>query len=182
MLSHYNKAKASKGLYEPVHGNLFEVTFIAPAGVGGAELLLEHVNSIGGLDAVNPAIDPVQQKYKMSDRSYAGMPAQTFMDATVNFSLNLNDANQMYIYKTLKDWYKKIYNPATGEMGLKKNYVGTIIIVQYNREGDIYRKITLLDAFPHGNPTGLDEANYETPDAQTIEVVFRSDNFDEELA
>lgn len=182
MLSHYQKGKASKGLYEPVHGNLFEVTFIAPAGVGGSSLLLEHVNSVGGLDGINPEIEAVGQKYKFSDRSYAGMPAQTFIDVNINFSLNLNEANQMYIYKTLKDWYKKIYNPATGEMGLKKNYVGTIIIVQYNREGDIYRKITLRDVFPTGNPTGLDEANYETPDAQTIEMTFRCDDPQEELA
>jgi len=181
-LPHYNKAKASKNLFEPVHGNLFEVTFIAPAGVGGSELLLEHVNTVGGLDAVNPAIEAVGQKYKFSDRSYAGMPGQTFLDVVLNFSLNLNDANQMYIYKTLKAWYTKIYNPATGEMGLKKDYVGTIIIVQYNRAGDIYRKLTLLDTFPGTSPTGLDANDYSSADPQVIDMTFRCDNWDEELS
>ena len=181
-LPHYNKAKASKNLFEPVHGNLFEVTFIAPAGVSGTELLLEHVNTVSGLDGINPAVEPVGQKYKFSDRSYAGMPGQTFIDVAINFSLNLNDANQMYIYKTLRDWYKKIYDPATGEMGLKKDYVGTLIIVQYNRAGDIYRKLTLLDVFPATQPTGLDGNDYSSADPLAIDMTFRCDNWEEELA
>lgn len=179
-LPHHDKGKASKNLFEPVHGNLFEVTFMPPSGVAGGDMLLEHVNTIGGLDALNPAIEPIGQKYKFSDRSYAGMPSQTFVDIAINFSLNLNDANQMYIYKTLRDWYKKMYDPSTGEMGLKKNYSGTIIIVQYNREGDIFRKVTLLDTFPATAPTGLDAFDYSTPEPLVVDMTFRSDHWDDE--
>lgn len=180
-LPHYDNSKASKNLYEPMHQNLFEVTFLVP-GLAGSELLIEHVNTVSGLDGLNPAIDPVEQKYKFADRSYAGMPAQTFVDIPINFSLNLNDANQAYIYKTLQNWYKRIYNPLTGEMGLKKDYVGDIIIVEYNRTGDIYRKVTLRDCFPTGQPTGLDTREYATPDPLTIEMTFRCDHWDEELS
>lgn len=182
MLPHYNQSKASKNKFEPMHQNLFEVTFLPPSGVSGGELLLEHVNTIGGLDGLNPAIDPIGQKYKFSDRSYAGMPAQTFVDIAINFSLNLNDANQAYTYKTLQAWYKKIYDPATGEMGLKKDYSGTIILVEYNRAGDIYRKVTLLDVFPGSNPTGLDARDYGSPDPMVIDITFRCDHWDEELS
>lgn len=181
-LPHYNQSKASKNKYEPMHQNLFEVTFLPPSGVSGGELLLEHVNTLGGIDLLNPAVDAIAQKYKFSDRSYAGMPAQTYVDIAINFSLNLNDSNQAYIYKTLQAWYKKIYNPATGEMGLKKDYTGTIIIVEYNRAGDIYRKITLLDVFPTGNPTGLDTRDYNSPEPLIIDITYRCDNWDEELA
>ena len=88
----------------------------------------------------------------------------------------------LYPFGTLRDWYKKMYDPATGEMGLKKDYVGTLIIVQYNRAGDIYRKLTLLDTFPATNPTGLDAGDYSSPDAQTIEMAFKCDHWEEELA
>lgn len=180
-LPHTKNSKASKNLYEPMHQNLFEVTFLAP-GIQGSELLIEHVNTISGLDGINPAVDAVGQKYKFADRSYAGMPAQTFLDVTINFSLNLNDANQAYVYKALQGWYKKIYDPLTGKMGLKKDYVGDIIIVEYNREGDIYRKITLLDCFPTGQPTGLDSRDYNSPDPLVLDMVWRCDHWDEELS
>jgi hypothetical protein len=67
-------------------------------------------------------------------------------------------------------------------MGLKKDYVGTIIIVEYNRKGDIYRKITLLDTFPGVNPTGLDAHDYSSADPQVLDITFRCDNWEEELA
>jgi hypothetical protein len=110
------------------------------------------------------------------------MPAATSMDVAVNFSLNLNDANQNYVYKTLRDWYKKIYDPATGAMGLKKDYTGDMIIVEYNRAGDIYRKLTLNDVFPTTPPTGLDGRDYNAADALAIDMTFRCDYWSEELA
>lgn len=179
-LPHFSQARASRENFEPVYPNLFEVTFLPPNNIDGA-LLLEHVNTVGGLDAINPVIDPVTQKYKFTDRSYAGMPAQTFVDITVNFSLNLNDSNQIYIYKTLYDWYRRIYDPETGEQGLKTDYVGTLIVVQFNRPGDIFRKVTLRDTFPTGNLVGLDALDYSTPEPMTIEVVWRSDHWTQEL-
>ena len=180
-LPHFNKAKASKNLYEPVHQNLFEVTFLPPNGVSGADLLLEHVNTVGGLDGVNPAVEAIGQKYKFSDRSYAGMPGQTFIDVAINFSLNLNEANQMYIYKTLRDWYKKIYDPATGAMGLKKDYVGTLIIVMYDRQGNIHRKLTFLDCFPTGNPATMDGLDYSAADPIAMDMTWKSNNWIEEI-
>ena len=90
------------------------------------------------------------------------MPGQTFVDLTLNFTLNLNDANENYMYNTFRNWYKLIYDPLTGEMGLKKDYVGSMIVVQFNRAGDIFRKITLKDVFPTAQPDFVDELNYET--------------------
>jgi hypothetical protein len=178
-LPHYNNSKAATKLYEPVQGNLYEVTIIPPNGIDGS-LLLEHVNTVGGLVAANPSIDPVEQKYKFATRSYAGMPAATSMDVAVNFSLNLNDANQNYVYKTLREWYKKIYDPATGAMGLKKDYVGTMIIVMYDRQGNIHRKLTLLDCFPMGNPGAMDAFDYTAADPIALDMTWRCDNWIEE--
>jgi len=178
-LPHYNNSVASSNKYEPVHQNLFEVTFLAPSGVTGTPILLEHVMNIAGLDGLNIAVDAVGQKYKWTDRSFAGMPSQTFVDITVTFSLNLNDSNQMYVYKTLRAWKDKAYDPLTGLMGVKKDYVGTLILVEFNRPGVIYRKVTLKDAFPTGQITGLDGRDYSSAEPLTIQVVFRSDVWDE---
>jgi len=178
-LPHYTQSRASSQRYEPIQPNLFEVTVFSPLG-DDTGLILEQVKTIGGLNNLNPAVDAIGQKYKFADRSFASMPGQTFMDLTVNFSLNLNEANENYIYNTFRNWYKLIYDPLTGEMGLKKDYVGSMIIVQYNRAGDIFRKITCKDVFPTGQPDFVDELSYETPDAVDLTMTYRCDHWVEE--
>jgi len=178
-LPHYTQSRASSQRYEPVQPNLFEVTVFSPLG-DDTGLILEQVKTIGGLNNLNPAVDAIGQKYKFADRSFASMPGQTFMDLTVNFSLNLNEANENYIYNTFRNWYKIIYDPLTGEMGLKKDYVGSMIIVQYNRAGDIFRKITCKDVFPTGQPDFVDELSYETPEAVDLTMTYRCDHWVEE--
>lgn len=182
-LPHYSEDQTSrKGKnFEPVQANLFEVTILPPDGVAGQELYLQQINSISGLEALHREVGPVEQKYKFSTRSYAGMPDGTAIDVTVNFSLNLNDSNQAYTYKSIRQWYRSQYNPETGEMGLKKNYVGTIVIVQFNRAGDIYRKVTLDDCFITSGVGFTGELSYESADPQSLEITWRSDVFAEEL-
>jgi hypothetical protein len=178
-LPHYTQSTASTQKFEPIYPNLFEVTVFTPLGDNTA-LILEHVKSISGLNNLNPTVDEVTQKYKFANRSFAGMPGDTSADITLNFTLNLNDANENYIYNTFRNWYKLIYDPLTGEMGLKKDYVGSMIIVQYNRAGDIFRKITLKDVFPKGQPDFLDELNYETSDPAELTMTYRCDHWVEE--
>ena len=67
-------------------------------------------------------------------------------------------------------------------MGLKKDYVGTIVVVQFNRAGDIYRTITLEDCFITSGLPFTTELNYETADAQALEVTWRCDTWKEVLA
>jgi len=183
-LPHYSEDQTSKKnrQFEPVQGNLFEVTILPPDGVQGTDLLLQHVNTISGLESLHREVAAVEQKYKFSTRSYAGMPDGTAIDVTVNFSLNLNDSNQAYVYKTLRQWYRSQYNPETGEMGLKKDYVGTIVVQQFNREGDVYRKVTLEDCFITSGIGFTGSLDYSSPEPATLEITWRSDVFSEELA
>jgi hypothetical protein len=182
-LPHYSQDQTSKkGMqYEPVQANLFEVTILPPAGVSDSTLLIQHVNSIAGLDLYK-AIEAKTQKFKFATRSYAGMPSETSVDVTINFSLNLNNSNQAYLYKSLRQWYNKQFDPQTGVMGLKKDYVGTLVIVQFNRAGDIYRTVTLEDCFITSALGFTTELNYESSDPATLEVIWRSDAFKEVLA
>lgn len=182
-LPHYNQDQTSKKgrNFEPIQPNLFEVTVLPPAGVADAPLLLQHVNSISGLELYKE-IAAVEQKYKWVTRSFAGMPDGTAVDVTINFSLNLNEANQAYLYKSMRQWYNLRYDPNTGTMGLKKDYVGTIVIVQFNRAGDIYRTVTLEDCQISGALGFTNELSYETKDAAALEVSWRCDAWKEVLA
>jgi hypothetical protein len=182
-LPHYSQDQTSrKGRnFEPVQGNLFEVTILPPSGVSDAPLMLQHINSISGLD-LHKEVSAVEQKYKFATRSFAGMPDGTAVDVAINFSLNLNEANQAYLYKSMRQWYNKQYDPQTGAMGLKRDYVGTIVIVQFNRAGDIYRTVTLEDCLITSGLGFTSELNYETPDAATLEVTWRCDVWKEDLA
>ena len=182
-LPHYSQDQTSKAgrHFEPVQGNLFEVTILPPSGVADAPLLLQHVNTVSGLELYK-APGEVAQKYKFSSRSYAGMPDDTTLTVGINFSLNLNEANQAYLYKTMRQWYNLAYDPQTGVMGLKKDYTGTIVIVQFNRAGDIYRTITLEDCWINSGLPFTNDLSYESPEAAALEVTWKCDTFKEVLA
>ena len=178
-LSHYRNSPAGIKNHEPVYQNLFVVTLIPPAGIEGTQLS-DQVISVSGIVS-DPGNDAITQEYKFAQRSYAsGRPQQTTMDISINFNLNVNDANQMYTYKTLKQWNDKIYDPATGTQGLKLDYVGQIIVEMHNRAGDVFKKITCLDAFP---TSGLPELGLDNSsgDALQLEMTWRSDYWSDEL-
>jgi hypothetical protein len=81
----------------------------------------------------------------------------------------------------MKQWRDLIYNPATGAFGLKKDYVGTIIVTQFNRAGDIFRTITLEDAFISSGLPFLTDGDYESADPQELAVTWRVDSWKEDI-
>lgn len=184
-LSHFKNSHAAVNKWEVVNPALFEVTLLPPNTDDGdtsltTQLLLEHVISIGGLDGLNPNVGTVTQKYKQADRVYAGVPESTHLELNMTFSLNLNDANENYIYTTLKKWYNKAFNPGNGAYGLKKDYCGSMVIVEYNRDGSIWRKTTCINVFPTGQPTGMGDRNYNNGnDANELSITFNADTWDD---
>ena len=185
-LSHYKNSHAAINKWEVVNPSLFEVTILPPEFPAGSDdstttLMLEHVRSIGGLDGLNPSVGTAVQKFKQAERHYAGGPESTHLELAVTFSLNLNDANENYIYTTLRKWCDMIYNPANGAMGLKKQYCGRMVIVEYNRDGSICRKITCSDCFPTGQMTGMGDRSYDDPNAANeLSMTFMVDLWDEQ--
>lgn len=173
-LSHYNNSQAAVKRHEPLYGNHFEVTLLPPAGVQGGSILMEHVLSISGLEnETGPGV--AEQKYKNATRSYAqGAPEVTTVDLAINYSLNINDNNALYVYNTLVDWKRLVHNPLTGEDGIKKDYVGKIVVVNATRKGDIFWQRTFHEAWPFGTLPALDLA-YESIDPLEIEISFRAD-------
>lgn len=141
-LPHYKNAKIAMQLGEPVYQNLFEVTITPPAGVSGwDQLVLDNIKKIGGLETEKtPGL--VEQIYKGARRRFsAAFPDSTTVDIAIDFEVNLNDANSMYVYKALRRWTDLIFDPLTGAMTLKKDYAGGPMTVSvHNKKGDIFRQ------------------------------------------
>jgi hypothetical protein len=180
-LPHYQNSLSSINKLEPVYLNQFEVTIVPPAAVPGGPILLQHVTKVSGL-AVNKLPGLITQKYKFARRNYAGSkPDNTYIDVNLSFTVNLNDQNSMYVFKTLRQWSDFIYNPLTGAMGLKRDYTGTIIISMFNKSGDVYRRITCRDAFPTKPLTNM-SLSYTSLDIYKInDMGFAVDYWDEQF-
>lgn len=186
-LPHYKNFKPAVDKYEPMHPNLFKVVFQLPTKLAAKyteyiDFLPGHINTVSGLQGINPALDVVEQRFKWATRSFAGMPSTTSIDFTIEFSMNLNDANQAYTYKILRDWYRLAYDPDTGYAGLKKDYTAPQIDIYFmNREGDPYRHVKLIDSFITTAPEAMDSLDYTSADPFSASCSFRCDWFEEIL-
>jgi hypothetical protein len=148
-LSHYQNSVAAVNNYEPVFLNQFDVIITPPAIItNNVNLLVQHVKSIDGLPELTPT-GVVKQYYKFASRSYAGpKPDQTDAQLKIEFEVNLNEDNDMYIYNILRRWADIVFNPLTGRQGLKKDYVGEVYVAQSNKNGDIFREWRFSPVYP----------------------------------
>lgn len=178
-LPHTRNSEAGANMYEPVVTSQFMVYLVPPTGVSGNTILTQHVNSITGLFIENSGGEVITQNYQMATRSYDSNAKTTTYDIAIEFSMNLNDANQNYVYNTIRDWQRKRWNPLTGERGLKKDYSGSITGEKYRRDGAIFWRRTAYQAFPMSDIPDL-EGNYGTHDPQVISITFRADYVQDE--
>ena len=179
-LPHYQNSLFGINKYEPVYLNQFEVLITPPGPVLGGQILVQQVTKLSGLEAdKTPA--PIQQRYKFAVRNYAGAkPEQTVFDLALSFTVNLNDANSMYVFKTLRQWTDLIYNPLTGAMGVKTDYTGTIVISIFNKQGDVFRRITCKDCFPT-TPLTVMELDYQAIDIYNVTMTWAVDYWDDQF-
>lgn len=173
-LPHTRNSSAGANMWEPVIASQFMVYLMPPTGVNGGGILTQHARNVTGLFVENSGEGVAEQQYQMATRSYDSNEKTTTYDVTINFSMNLNDANQNYVYNTLRDWNRKRWNPLTGERGLKINYCGTITAEKYNRDGSIFWRRTLHQAWPKNNMPDL-AGDYASHEPQELEIQFRGD-------
>lgn len=174
-LPHFTNSKAAINNYEPVYLNQFEIIINPPSGIvdasttfKGETVLTQQVKSINGLAVDILANGNVEQNYKFATRRYAGgEPTTSDMTLTVEFEVNLNDANSMTVYKVLRQWSDLIYNPLTGAMGIKNDYVGSMVISIFNKRGDVFRRIRIPSCFP-STPINDMQLDYENPAIYTV--------------
>ena len=185
-LPHYTSARAAINNFEPVFLNQFEVIINPPNGIVAAStmskgemILTQQVKSITGLTVDITAVDPVQQNYKFATRRYAGgEPTTSDMNISMEFEVNLDDANSMTVYKILRQWSDLIYNPLTGAMGLKTDYVGSMVISIFNKRGDVFRRIRIPSCFL-SEPLKAMELDYETPSIYTLTTSWICDYWED---
>lgn len=154
-LPHFTNSRAGLQNYEPVFLNQFEVLITPPAGIiaanatfRGESILTQQIKSVEGLAVDISPSQPVEQKYKFASRRYAGgEPSTSDLQFTTTFEVNLNDDNSMVVYKILRQWADLIYNPLTGAMGLKTDYIGSMLISVFNKRGDVFRRIRIPSCF-----------------------------------
>lgn len=181
-LPHYKNSKAAMGTFEPVFNSQFEITITPPGAVTDWPLTMENVLKVGGLDTNRlPAV--VEQKYKSAKRSFAGgINENTTLDIQLDFEVNLNGANSMYVYKSLRKWCDLVYDPLTGRMGLKRDYIGTSVIVNmFNKAGDIFRQVKAYNPFPTTPITAM-ELDFSNNDIYRITgFTLRCDYWEETI-
>ena len=190
MLPHIQNSQAGRNKFDPVHQNIFEVRFTVPealrAQFGKDEILLtEHVTKVdGALAALNAGPGIGTQKFMGTDRSYI-MPKMdsTHAEFTLEFTLNLRDDVDNYIYKLLRAWKALGYDVNTGARSLKREYCADWMdIAIANRRGDIFHEIIFKDVMMNGGLQNWDGLDYESGEAVTISAAFVSDWWEESMA
>lgn len=157
-LSHFRNSRISMNNWEPIYLNLWTVEIQLPASIGAdaetTNLLLEGVQKVGGLNT-SKAIGAMSQKYKSSDRSFAGSgPENTYLDVTLDFDVNIMRSSDgttptLTQVKTLRKWTDLIYDPLTGRMGLKQDYVAPQVnITLHDKAYNPIWQWTLYNVFP----------------------------------
>lgn len=181
-LPHIQNSLAGREKYDPVFKQIFEVEFDLPAALvsqfnGDRTVLTEHVLKISGLDALNKVPETDTQKFMGTDRSFIKPHLDgTRAELECEFTLNLRNGTDNYIYKIFRAWSRLAYNIETGERSLKKDYCADWLKVRVaNQAGDVYREVVFKDVMMNGAITGLDEYDYSTDDALTLTVKFVSD-------
>ena len=191
-LSHFKNSTAGPGRYEPLYLNQFEVIITPPPAVRGkigfgGNLMLGHILNFKNLpEQAGSGAAVVLQNYKFSQRTYApAKPERTYHQFTIDFEVNLNENNDMYIYNAIRAWADLSYNPLTGQQGLKVDYAGpstdpaSIHVIQFNRAATIFREFTFSPVFV--GPAKITETvlDYKSEDVYRMSVQFTADTYTE---
>ena len=177
MLSHVQNSEAGKNNYEAHVDSLFKVTFIPPVGILKSELLTEQCTKCTGWKLPSP--EHTTQSFMQAKRLQAGTEVNNIQEIDTSFELNLNDALQNYVYDTIQNWKMKIFNPFTGERGLKKDYLGKIVIESFAADGSIYWTRTLHNVAPFGDLDSIGQNDYATGEPTILEVKWVAEYFTE---
>ena len=179
--------------WEPIYQNQFMIDITFPALLGGAVpntgteqgvdtvTLSQQVKKLDGLPEITP-LGTVEQYYKFSKRTYAAArPEETTAELEIDFEVNLNDNNEMYVYNMLRAWANIIFDPLNGSMGLKRQYVGAMAVHIFNKRGAIFRTFEFPSVYLMDNLTEM-ELDFQGDDLYTVTAKFKADYWNEKLA
>lgn len=173
----------SQRLFEPVHKNLFEISFVLPAilQAQGRDpyLMLENATSID-IGNLTPEVAYTTQQFKYSTRVFMNTPTQTHTDFDINFNVNIADAGDVFVYNTLRAWYDLVWDSQNGTLMYKRDIVGTIIVNHHDRKGYVIRRVTYNNCMPQVI-TDFTSLNFSESDIlETINCKWVSDYWTDE--
>ncbi len=182
-LPHIKNSKAGINRQEPVFDNLFEVYFSIPealanAGYGGEDItvLTEQVQNVGGLNTLTKSPEKKEQTFMGTTRTYLGSKLDTTSHTiSLELALNMRNGTDNYIFKLFREWNALAYDIRTGTRSLKNDHVADFLrVVQFNRNGDIFRDITYHDIQLTKLEAG-DSFDYGSGELQKLSIEFVSD-------
>lgn len=188
-LPHYRASRVSTSLYEPIYTNTYTVQITPPEGLGYKEndeevlVVLEGMTKFSGLNT-DPIPGVTTQTYKGNTRSFAGsLPNQTFIDVNTSWQLNVRYENgepDSYTYKFLRQWNDLIYDPLTGRMSLKKDYVAPrFVVTLQDRAGTPFHQWICYNLFPTTSLSGPNLDYTNGTNLWNVDMTFRCDYWDE---
>ena len=187
-LPHIQNMKAGFNRWDPVHNSIFDVSFTIPKMLQNAfgedvHLLQEQVTEVSGIDALQKAPGVGEQKFHGVTVSFLNPTVDsTAADITVKFNLNLRNVTDNFVLRLFKEWARISYDLHNGSRSLKIDYIAeSMTIAEANRDGTIWRAYSFKDVMLV-SIGGLSSLSYGSNEAQQIDVVFRSDYWEEILA
>jgi hypothetical protein len=187
-LPHIQNTKSGANRHDPMHQSIFEVYFTLPDAIQSEfktdeETLTEQVVSVSGLDVLNKTVEAGSQKFFGVDVSFLNPTMDTtYAEVTIKFNLNIRDKSDAWLLKIFKAWGNLGYNMQDGTRTLMTDYVSeSLRIAEGNRDGTIFRSFIFHKVMLTGI-TGLDALEYTNNEAVTLDVKFRADYWDEDLA
>jgi len=189
-LPHYDNSVSARRNFDPAYLNQFEVIFTFPTLLGQGDdqetgnavgVLTEQVKKISGIPEITPNAT-VEQFYKFAKRTFAAAkPEDTTAELELDFEINLNAANENFVYNQLRNWSDIIFNPLNGDQGLKVEYAGSMTVIIYNKRGVIYRQFDFAPVYPM-EPFNSMELDYTSEDIYVLTTKFKADAWKEKRA
>lgn len=185
---HIVNTQAGINKQDPMHSSIFEVYFTLPEAIqsefkNDEAILTEQVTEVGGLDALQKTTAAGSQKFMGVDVSFLNpVLDNTYAEFTITLNLNLRNVTDAWVLKVFKAWSKLGYDLSDGTRTIMVDYCSdNLRIAEANRDGSIWRNVVFHKVMLVG-VTGLDALNYTTNDARTLQLTFRSDYWEEDLA
>ncbi len=156
-LAHFNNVTpTSTNNYEPLYGNLFEITFQFPSILGFKNNQTEM--NMMMLNARNIKLDLTKdltkhaQYFKYSGRQFLNTKKENSIieDMTIDFNVNVDDKFSMTTWNLLKKWYDLAWNSQTGELHYKREMIGEIIVHVHDRQGVVLRRVEFKNVQLYG--------------------------------
>lgn len=180
MSYHYKNSRTSTSNDEPVYLTRFVCTFVLPEvlrPIYGTQALVEQIKRVGGLET-DKLPETVEQAYRFHKRRFLGSVVETNVDLEMEFDVNVNDSNVMYPFDVLRAWQKLGYDPNTGAMTIKRDYVGQLLLELHDKLGNVLRRWFFRTIFPIV-PTSGKELNYLEEAIYVPTMTFAVENYDD---